>query len=172
MDLVIIGDSKFEKIFDEVLPKDNYFTAKIDGKQCLFFNQESDFIDSLEVSKEIGVFKVLEITNSKLDNNRAKLAEQMGFIYSGFSVIGKEEYIKPLVKVALDKTKKVVDNGLSDREKEVLALLGTGLSNKEIARKLFLSEKTVKNHLNSIFKKIEVTDRTNAALYAVKNELV
>ena len=42
----------------------------------------------------------------------------------------------------------------------------------EIAKKLFLSEKTVKNHLNNIFKKIEVVDRTNAALYAVKNGIV
>ena len=40
------------------------------------------------------------------------------------------------------------------------------------AKKLFLSEKTVKNHLNSIFKKIEVADRTNAALYAVRNGII
>ena len=41
----------------------------------------------------------------------------------------------------------------------------------QIAKRLFLSEKTVKNHLNNIFKKINVADRTNAALYAVRNKI-
>jgi len=172
VDLVVIGDSKFEQFFDEILPKNNYSTAKIDGKQCVFFNEKSNFIDSLEVSKNIGAIRILEITNKELDSKRATLAQNMGFIYSGFSVIGKEEYIKPLIKVALNENSGPINHGLSEREVEVLELLGTGLTNKEIAKKLFLSEKTVKNHLNSIFKKIEVSDRTNAALYAVKNGII
>ena len=172
MNLVIIGDSKFEQIFDEFLPKDNYFIAKIDGNQCAFFNKTNDFIDSLEVSKSIGAVRILEITNKEIDATRASLAENMGFIYSGFSVVGGEEYIKPLIKSVMNVTAKSNNMGLSDRETEVLELLGTGLTNKEIAKKLFLSEKTVKNHLNSIFKKIEVSDRTNAALYAIKNGII
>jgi DNA-binding NarL/FixJ family response regulator len=61
---------------------------------------------------------------------------------------------------------------LSGRESEVLSLLAGGLSNKEIARELFVSEKTVKYHITNIFRKINVSDRTQAALYAVKNRLV
>lgn len=61
---------------------------------------------------------------------------------------------------------------LSGRESEVLCLLAGGLSNKEIARELFVSEKTVKYHITNIFRKINVSDRTQAALYAVKNRLV
>ncbi len=60
---------------------------------------------------------------------------------------------------------------LSKREKEVLSLVSKGLTNKEIAKALFISEKTVKNHLTSIFRKLEVADRTQAALYAVKHGL-
>lgn len=57
---------------------------------------------------------------------------------------------------------------LSEREMEVLGLVARGLSNKAIAKALYISEKTVKNHLYSIFRKIGVSDRTKAALYAVK----
>ena len=171
MDLVVIGDSKFEKFFDEVLPKENYYIANIAGKKCAFINTDNSFTSNLEIVKDIGARKVLEITSSDIDDSRADMAEDMGIIYSGFSVTGKEEYIKPLLEVALNTSDNSKTTGLTDREKEVLGLVANGLSNKDIAKKLFLSEKTVKNHLNNIFKKIEVTDRTNAALYAVRNKM-
>ena len=61
---------------------------------------------------------------------------------------------------------------LSYREIEVLEMVCKGLSNQEVAKNLFLSEKTVKNHLTSIFRKINVTDRTQAVLYAIRNKIV
>jgi DNA-binding NarL/FixJ family response regulator len=64
------------------------------------------------------------------------------------------------------------DERLTLRELEVLQLIAKGLSNLEIAQKLFLSEKTVKNHLTNIFRKIDVADRTQAVLYAIKNKIV
>lgn len=60
---------------------------------------------------------------------------------------------------------------LTPREMEVLRILSTGCTNKEIAKILFISEKTVKSHLNSIFKKINVTRRIKAILYAVNEGL-
>ncbi len=59
-----------------------------------------------------------------------------------------------------------VDNQLSDREQEVLALVSQGLANKHIARRLGITERTVKAHLTHIFQRIGVTDRTQAALWA------
>ncbi len=59
--------------------------------------------------------------------------------------------------------------GLSPREREVLGLLVEGLPNKLIARRLQISEKTVKSHLTSVFRAIGVTDRTQAALWAERN---
>lgn len=79
-----------------------------------------------------------------------------------------EQHINRVLE-SIKPTKSSDANSLTPREKEVLVLIRDGLTNREIAKKLFLSEKTVKNHLNNIFKKIEVNDRTNAALYAVKN---
>jgi DNA-binding NarL/FixJ family response regulator len=59
--------------------------------------------------------------------------------------------------------------GLTERELDVLGLVRTGLSNKLIARRLEISEKTVKAHLTSIFQRIGVTDRTQAALWAERH---
>jgi DNA-binding NarL/FixJ family response regulator len=56
--------------------------------------------------------------------------------------------------------------GLSSRELEVLRLAAQGMANKQIARKLGISESTVKVHLGSVFRRIGVTDRTSAALWA------
>jgi two-component system response regulator DegU len=63
-------------------------------------------------------------------------------------------------------------SALTPREIEVLKLIGRGASNREIAERLFISEKTTKNHVTHIFEKIGVSDRTQAALYAVRNGLV
>jgi DNA-binding NarL/FixJ family response regulator len=62
-------------------------------------------------------------------------------------------------------------DALSDREREVLAMVARGLPNKLIARELSISEKTVKAHLTSVFRTIGVTDRTQAALWAERNGL-
>ena len=58
---------------------------------------------------------------------------------------------------------------LTAREREVLDLVGQGLANKQIARRLGIAERTVKAHLTSVFQAIGVTDRTQAALWAEKN---
>lgn len=65
----------------------------------------------------------------------------------------------------------VADN-LSDRELDVLRLLGKGLSNAEIAAQLFLSEGTVRNYVSAVLAKLQVADRTQAAVLAVKHGLV
>jgi len=61
---------------------------------------------------------------------------------------------------------------LSDREQEILDLVAQGLRNKEIASKLCIAEKTVKNHVSNILKALQVNSRTEAAMKAVKSKLV
>ncbi|HHZ01638.1 MAG TPA: response regulator transcription factor [Tissierellia bacterium] len=61
---------------------------------------------------------------------------------------------------------------LSPREEEILFLLGLGRSNREIGQQLFISESTVKNHVRNIFKKLDVTNRTQAITTAVKLGLI
>ena len=90
------------------------------------------------------------------------------FIDSTMTPLMKEQnYLKELQKEARSKEKL-----LSAREIEVLCALAEGLYNKEIASKLQISEKTVKNHVSNIFKKIGVSDRTQAAVYAIRHKFV
>lgn len=106
-----------------------------------------------------------------------KDAESKVLIEAVHTVHKGETYIQPSMAKELVnayKRLKIGDenpNQLSDREKEVLKLIASGMVNKEIASTLFISEKTVKNHVSSIFRKLEVQDRTQAAVYAIKHNL-
>ncbi|MFN2364006.1 MAG: response regulator [Halarsenatibacteraceae bacterium] len=64
------------------------------------------------------------------------------------------------------------DELLSNREHEVLGLLARGMSNREIAEELYISEKTVKNHVSNILRKLDVNDRTQAVIKSLKYGLV
>jgi DNA-binding NarL/FixJ family response regulator len=107
------------------------------------------------------------------DSNSSVLKKAIYSVYDGETFIQQE--LAPLLKVKLDE-RNTINNNISDlltkREVEVLKLIAEGLFNKEIAFNLAISEKTVKNHVSNIFRKINVSDRTQAAVYAIKNNLV
>ena len=94
------------------------------------------------------------------------------------SIASGENFIQPNLIPALNAKmmEKSEDRlkleNLTDREIEVLKLLAVGMYNKEVAENLEISERTVKNHVSNIFKKLDVTDRTQAAVFAIRNGLV
>jgi two-component system, NarL family, response regulator LiaR len=65
----------------------------------------------------------------------------------------------------------LLTNKLTDREIEILRLIAQGFNNADIAEKLFLSEGTVRNHVSSILSKLDVADRTQAAVIAIQHGL-
>jgi Response regulator containing a CheY-like receiver domain and an HTH DNA-binding domain len=81
------------------------------------------------------------------------------------------ELVKEFNRVTQKEKEREFETNLTAREVEVLNLIADGLLNKEIAKTLYISEKTVKNHVSSIFRKLNVNDRTQAAIYAFKNNL-
>lgn len=89
-----------------------------------------------------------------------------------------ENYIQPSLIPALNNRllNRDVDKdkvaSLTNRELEVLVQVANGMFNKEIATNLNISERTVKNHISNIFKKIDVSDRTQAAVFAIKNNII
>ena len=94
------------------------------------------------------------------------------------SVLAGENYIQASLIPALnnrlanrDIDKDKID-ALTSRELEVLIQVANGKINKEIATSLNISERTVKNHVSNIFKKIDVSDRTQAAVFAIKNNII
>lgn len=95
------------------------------------------------------------------------------------SIVKKNEiYIQAELKPILDHREKYRTTDfdriyqLTNRELDILKNLSVGMYNKEIATKLNISERTVKNHISNIFKKIGVSDRTQAAVFSIKNNLV
>ena len=95
-----------------------------------------------------------------------------------YAVMDGESYIQPNLIPELNSylihkdDDKVKLESLTKREIEVLIEVAKGNFNKDIALHLNISERTVKNHMVSIFKKIEVADRTQAAVFAIKNNLI
>jgi len=94
------------------------------------------------------------------------------------AILQGETYIQPSLipamnarMVARDSDQEMLDS-LTRRELDVLKNLAVGMYNKEIAQKLDISERTVKNHVSNIFKKISVADRTQAAIFAIRNNLI
>ena len=94
------------------------------------------------------------------------------------AVVNGDDYIQPSLIPLLNAKMIDIDNDsvkiekLTRRELEVLKLLAIGKYNKEVAEELEISERTVKNHVSNIFKKIGVTDRTQAAVFAIRNNLI
>ncbi len=102
------------------------------------------------------------------------LLEAIRNVNSGRSYIQPNmtmELVKEFNRVTLHEKEKHDDNNLTSREVEVLGLIAEGMINKEIAKHLYISEKTVKNHVSNIFRKLNVSDRTQAAIYAFKHNI-
>lgn len=99
------------------------------------------------------------------------------FIQGVRDVVNGKQYIQPkiadLANLCSNKDNSDLDriNSLTKREYEVLTLIAEGLNNKDIALKIFISEKTVKNHVSNIFKKLNLNDRVQAAIFAYKNNI-
>ncbi|SFB23574.1 DNA-binding response regulator, NarL/FixJ family, contains REC and HTH domains [Acetitomaculum ruminis DSM 5522] len=95
-----------------------------------------------------------------------------------FTINNGDTFIQPSLTPMLNsrmvrkESDKIKIESLTKREFDVLKLLAQGLFNKEIASTLNISERTVKNHVSNIFKKIGVADRTQAAVFAIRNNLI
>lgn len=128
----------------------------------------TSFIDDEKVypAMEAGASGYLLKTSSA-----SEIAEAIRRTYLG------EEIIEDIVSEKLLQKREQVDQrklyeDLTKREIEVLALITEGLTNQEIAERLFITIKTVKTHVSNILSKLEVSDRTQATIYAFKHNLV
>ncbi|MCD8508615.1 MAG: response regulator transcription factor [Bacillus sp. (in: Bacteria)] len=119
------------------------------------------------------VYPALEAgaTSYMLKTSKAKdIAEAIRATYHGQSILEPEVTGKIMTKMR-QKPEVHLHDQLTERELEVLKLMADGKSNQEIADELFIALKTVKVHVSNILSKLEVHDRTQAVIYAFKNEL-
>ena len=121
---------------------------------------------------------LLKAVDIGVDGYILKDAESSELKKAIISIVNDESYIQSnlipalnnrLVSRDIDKDKIEL---LTRRELEVLINVASGMFNKEIALALNISERTVKNHISNIFKKIDVNDRTQAAVFAIKNNII
>jgi len=113
------------------------------------------------LSKDVGISDLIKAIQAVHQGELWVERKLMARFFEGESIADPKDDDRP------GKTKE----GLTPREQEVLRLLTKGSTNKEIAKALFISEKTVKSHLNSIFRKLKVSRRLQAILYAIRRGL-
>ena len=128
----------------------------------------TSFIDDQKVypALEAGASGYLLKTSSA-----SEIAEAIRRTYSGEEII-EEEVSKKMKEDELSGDRRNLHQDLTNREMEVLHLIADGLSNQEIADKLFITLKTVKTHVSNILSKLEVSDRTQATIYAFKHNMI
>lgn len=128
----------------------------------------TSFIDDEKVypAMEAGASGYLLKTSSASD-----IAEAIRRTYSGEEII-EDEVSQKLLEKEQSGPQRILHDDLTKRELEVLSLITEGLSNQEIADQLFITLKTVKTHVSNILSKLEVSDRTQATIYAFKHNLV
>ncbi len=100
-----------------------------------------------------------------------ELADAIRAVYRGEALLHPAVAARLMQEVAQDSSL-APGEGLTERELDVLRLIAHGQSNKEIAGSLIISEKTVKTHVSNILQKLHLADRTQAALYAVRQGIV
>jgi len=156
-DIVIVdlrlGDSSGLEVIDEARKK------QINCKFVIFTSSgsERDFLDAERLGVNGYILK-------------EALPEE---IIHAIRVIGQgRKYYDPRILEIKMKGETILNEELTPREREVLAALGKGLSNRDIASQIYVSENTVKKHVSQILAKLNLGDRTQAALYAYSRGLV
>lgn len=132
----------------------------------VLFLADSDNSDNLMKAVDMGCDAYLT-----KDGDFAELKKAIYSVYRGDTYI-QENLRQVLINrnSAVKKNEKIAN--LTKRELDILKLLAEGLTNKEISETFKISDRTVKNHIFSLFRKIQVNDRTQAAVYAIKNGIV
>jgi DNA-binding NarL/FixJ family response regulator len=151
-------------------------------------------LDGIEATRQIVAenpeIKVLMLTTFEADNHviQALKAGARGYVLkdsqptaivsSVLAVVAGEQVMasavanRVLEMLTGATTPKEFYDGLTAREVEILKMLATGMANKQIAYKLKISEKTVRNHVSNMYEKLHIYDRAQAVLYAVRKGLV
>lgn len=127
------------------------------------FETDSQVIQALKVGASGYVLK---------DSSPAAIVSSIIAVMSGERVMASAVANRVLEMLTGTATPKEFYGGLTNREIEILKLLANGMANKQIAFRLKISEKTVRNHVSNMYEKLGIYDRSQAVLYAVKKGLV
>ena len=127
------------------------------------FETDSQVIQALKAGASGYVLK---------DSSAAAIVSSIAAVLTGERVMASVVANRVLEMLTGTATPKEFYDGLTNREIEILKLLANGMANKQIAFRLKISEKTVRNHVSNMYEKLGIYDRSQAVLYAVKKGLV
>jgi DNA-binding NarL/FixJ family response regulator len=127
------------------------------------FESDGDIIQALRAGASGYVLK---------DSSAEGIASSIVAVLSGERVMAGAVANRVLAMLTGTTTPKEFYDGLTNREVEILKLLASGMANKQIAYRLKISEKTVRNHVSNTYEKLGISDRSTAVLYAVRKGLV
>jgi len=180
-DIEVIGEASTVNegidVIKKLMPDQVLLDLRLDNESGL------DIISKINKREIQCKFTVL---TSSLDERDFKTAEQLGVdgyilkealpeeIIYAIHLIGKgRKYYDPgILEIVMKKNEDNVTEKLTEREKDVLESLGKGFSNRDIANELFITEFTVKKHVSQILVKLNLSGRTQAALYANNKRLI
>lgn len=139
----------------------------------------ADVLDRILMNEEsIGIIAMISSNNIDIKNIMGKcsiisLSSDIERLVKIIHIVNnKEKYIDECIRQKNNIYFNEKIGLLTNREVEVLKLIAQGYFNKEIASKMGITERTVKNHVSNLFKKLDVCDRTQAAIYAIKNNII
>lgn len=169
---------KLEKCHPDVLLLDINM-PEMNGLQVLeILNENNSDVKVLVLTVHNEVEYLLKAVEIGIEGYMLKDSDSSELKKAIFAIAQGDDFIQPSLipmlnsKILERDSDKEKLKALTKREYDVLKLLAVGMYNKEIATRLDISERTVKNHVSNIFKKIDVTDRTQAAVFAIRSNIV
>ncbi|HEX2647301.1 MAG TPA: response regulator transcription factor [Candidatus Dormibacteraeota bacterium] len=161
---VVLMDIKMPNV--DGIEATRQITEAVPGIKVLIlttFETDSQVIQALKAGASGYVLK---------DSSAAAIISSIVAVMSGERVMASAVANRVLEMLTGTATPKEFYDGLTNREIEILKLLANGMANKQIAYRLKISEKTVRNHVSNMYEKLGIYDRSQAVLYAVKKGLV
>jgi DNA-binding NarL/FixJ family response regulator len=131
-------------------------------------DEEADLYEAIKAGamgyllKEISIAEVAEAIRSVQDGQSLISPSMAGKLLTEFATMARKDTAKA----------QVLTPRLTDREMEVLTLVAKGLANRDIARQLYISENTVKNHVRNMLEKLQLHSRMEAVMYAVRENMI
>ncbi len=139
------------------------------------FDDDEFIIDALingaagYILKDLSSEKLVEAIRDTYRGNSIMQPEIAAKVISHITGTAKEHINNPETDTVVSETQSSTDD-LTEREKDVLKLVGKGMTNIEISKQLYISEGTVKNYISSLYSKLQVNDRSKLTIYAIEHK--
>jgi DNA-binding NarL/FixJ family response regulator len=170
--LVVDDHALFRRGLEMVLAQEDDIKEVVPSARIIMLtisDEEADLYEAIKAGATGYLLKEISID---------EVASAVRAVYDGQSLISPAMASKLLTEFALmakrsnERSQQVPTPRLTERELEVLKLVARGLNNRDIAKELFISENTVKNHIRNILEKLQLHSRMEAVVYAVREKLL